>query len=185
MQMVFDVKVEEVVVTDAVVCGNDELVIGDAFGDDKCGLRLRPILPYHFLGVVEHIEQMALLRQLCTIYQWVEIVIGVDFGIGDNFSRPINQMNQKLTEGFTDGLVQCRTDRPHTRHDSQVGQYIINFLGDLRLLCLIQLRMCPNNIQHGIDKGHLGLMYLEFPIFPCPCQCSISCIFDLSEKCFP
>lgn len=60
--MIFDVEIQKVVVPDAVVGGDDQVVVADVFGDDKGWDSLGPVLPNQFFHVVKHVENVYFFR---------------------------------------------------------------------------------------------------------------------------
>lgn len=70
MQVVFYVLVQEVIETDAIICWDDEVVVADFFRSHKRWLGLGPVLPDHLLLVVEHVIEMAFIREFGTENNW-------------------------------------------------------------------------------------------------------------------
>lgn len=86
VHVVLDVDMQEVVVTDAVVGGDDEVSVGDLLGDHEGWLGLGPVLPDHLLGIVEHVKHVALLRQLGSVHNGLHFVVRAQLVLGNDLS---------------------------------------------------------------------------------------------------
>lgn len=81
---------KEIVVSNTIVGWDDELVVGNIFWNHKCRLSLRPILPYHFFRIVEHIKQMAFLWKFSSIDKGTQLIIRINLALSNDVCRTVN-----------------------------------------------------------------------------------------------
>ena len=113
MHMIFYVKIEEIVVTNWIICWNNKLIVSDVLWNDKCSDCLRPILPNQLFHIVKHIKNVHFFREFCAVNEWMEFIVRVDFVFRHNIWTSINQMNEECIESFSWSFLQSNTDRPY------------------------------------------------------------------------
>lgn len=145
VHVIFDVEIQEVVMPDAVVGGDDEIVVTDVFRDDKGRHGLGPILPNQFIHVVEHVEDVDFFRQLGSVNDRVQSIIRVDLALRNNVGTAIDQVDEECVEQFARGFLKRDSDRPDGAEHHQVRNDVLDLLRNLRLFVRVRLQIRLQN----------------------------------------
>jgi hypothetical protein len=98
MHMILNVEIEEVIMSNRVICWDDELIVGDIFWNHKRRNSLGPILPNEFFHIVEHVKNVNFLWKFCAVNNWVKLVIWIDLFFSHNVRASIDQMYKESVE---------------------------------------------------------------------------------------
>lgn len=90
VHVILYVQVQKIIVTDTIICWNDQVVVTDILRNDKGRDRLGPVLPHQFLHGVEHIENVNFFREFCAVNYRVKLIIWVYFTLSYDIWTSVN-----------------------------------------------------------------------------------------------
>lgn len=145
VHVIFDVKIEEIIVSDWVIGWDDKFVVSDVLWNDKSRNGLRPILPYQFFHIVEHVKNVDFLWQFSAVNYWIHFVIWVNFVFSHDISAAIDQMNKEAVKLFSWSLFHGDTNWPDCAENDQVWNDIFDFFWNFCIFSTISFEVSLQN----------------------------------------
>ncbi len=137
VHVILYIKVQEVIVTNGVICRNDQLIVCDVLWNHESGDCLRPVLPHHFLHVVKHVENIYFLWQLCRITHRMKFIVWVELVLIHDIWTAVDQVDKERIECLSGSLFKGNSYRPDGTEHNEVWNYVFNFLRDFSLFANI------------------------------------------------